>query len=135
MVRFFMSIREAARLVIKSGSLHEGALYILDMGRPMKIVDLAREMIKFYGFTEQDVPIVFTGLRKGEKLYEEVLTAHEALGHTQYERLMVLPPQEDVLSQDEAARLLARFAESCRSMSPGAIRGLLREYVPEAQLS
>lgn len=76
--RFFMSIPEAVQLVMQAGLMGKGGeIFVLDMGEPVKIADLAREMVRLSGFTENDIKIVFTGLRPGEKLYEEVLAADE----------------------------------------------------------
>ena len=73
-IRYFMTIPEAARLVLQAAAIGEsGQVLVLDMGEPMKIADLARDLIRMAGHTLQEIPIVFTGLRPGEKLYEELL--------------------------------------------------------------
>jgi FlaA1/EpsC-like NDP-sugar epimerase len=73
-IRYFMTIPEAARLVLQAGLIGEsGQVLLLDMGEPLRIVDLARDLIRLSGHTEQEIPIAFTGLRPGEKLYEELL--------------------------------------------------------------
>lgn len=78
MTRYFMTIPEASRLVIQAGALAEGGeVFVLDMGEPVKIVDLARNMIKLSGYSEDDVKIEFSGIRPGEKLYEELLSEDE----------------------------------------------------------
>jgi FlaA1/EpsC-like NDP-sugar epimerase len=74
----FMSIREAAQLVLQAGSMgHGGEIFVLDMGEPVRIADLARDMIRLSGHSESDIRIVFSGLRPGEKLYEELLADSE----------------------------------------------------------
>ncbi len=86
--RYFMTIPEAASLVLKTGGVGENrGLYILDMGEPLKILDLAKQMIRFYGYEEKDIPIRFIGMRPGEKI-EEVLWSHgEEPEGTEHERI------------------------------------------------
>ena len=89
MTRFFMTIPEAAQLVIQAGALGQGGeIFILDMGEPVKIADLARELIRLSGFVpEKDIKIEYTGIRPGEKMYEEILTRDEGVRTTKHERI------------------------------------------------
>lgn len=94
-VRYFMTIPEAAQLVLQAGSFAEnGALYALDMGEPLRILDLAEKMIRFYGYEPNvDIPIKITGLRPGEKLYEEILSDEERgrLVATRHKKIFTVP--------------------------------------------
>jgi FlaA1/EpsC-like NDP-sugar epimerase len=88
MERYFMSIPEAAQLVLQAGAMGTGGeTFVLDMGDPVKIVDLARDMIRLSGFDERDIKIKFTGLRPGEKLYEELLANNETTFRTKHSKL------------------------------------------------
>jgi FlaA1/EpsC-like NDP-sugar epimerase len=91
MVRYFMTIPEAVQLVIQAGALASGGeVFILDMGKPVKIVDLARDLIRLSGFEpDQDIQIQFSGIRPGEKLYEELLTAEEGVTSTKHDRIFI----------------------------------------------
>jgi UDP-N-acetyl-D-glucosamine 4,6-dehydratase len=128
--RYFMLISEACQLVLQAAAIAKGGeLFILDMGEPVKIVDLAKKMIRLYG-KEDEVEIVFTGLRPGEKLYEELLI-DEAECRTRYESILVAEPTEypiDRLRSDIARLLddedkiaaLRRIVEECRPEEDGA---------------
>lgn len=90
MTRYFMTIPEASRLVIQAGALAKGGeIFILDMGEPVKIVDLAKKIIKLSGFTEKEITITETGIRPGEKLYEELLVASEKTSQKVYDKIFV----------------------------------------------
>ena len=87
--RYFMLIPEAVQLILQAGALGNGGeIFVLDMGKPVKILDLANDLIKFSGLRPgQDIEIKFIGLRPGEKLYEELLTKAEGLTKTVYEKI------------------------------------------------
>jgi len=94
MVRYFMTIPEASQLVIQAGAMAQGGeVFILDMGKPVKIVDLARDLIRLSGLeVDVDIKLEFTGMRPGEKLYEELLTADEGTTSTKHQRIFVARP-------------------------------------------
>ncbi len=111
MKRYFMTIPEAVQLVIQAGALGRGGeIFVLDMGEPIKIVDLARDMIILSGLKpEQDIKIEFTGLRPGEKLYEELFSEKENFALTRHERIFIAPDTE--IEEAEISAELARLGE------------------------
>ena len=85
-----MTIPEASRLVIQAGALAKGGeIFILDMGEPVKIVDLAKKVVKLSGYTEKEIAIIETGIRPGEKLYEELLVDGEKTNEKVYDKIFV----------------------------------------------
>ncbi len=129
--RYFMSIPEAVQLVMQAGLMSNGGeIVVLDMGEPVKIADLARDMIRLSGFSENDIRITYTGLRPGEKLFEEVLAADENSLPTPHPKLRIAkarPAPPDFLQ--EMTSWLARS-----SMSDDAVvRAELAQWVPEYQ--
>lgn len=90
MTRYFMTIPEASRLVLQAGAIAQGGeIFVLDMAEPVKIVDLAKKMIKLSGYTEKEIPIVEAGIRPGEKLYEELLAGSEHTDQKVYDKIFV----------------------------------------------
>jgi FlaA1/EpsC-like NDP-sugar epimerase len=91
MKRYLMSITEAVQLVLQAGFMGSGGeVFVLDMGEPIKILELAKEMIRLSGLEpDKDIPIVFTGIRPGEKLFEELLTAEEGTKATKHEKIFI----------------------------------------------
>lgn len=129
-VRYFMTIPEAAQLVLQAGLMgNSGQIFVLDMGEPMKIVELARMLIRLSGKTEQDVPITFTGLRPGEKLYEELLANDETTEPTPHPKLRVAKAsRHNAIDIDE---VVAWIAAAGPAPSPSSLREWLRSHVPE----
>jgi FlaA1/EpsC-like NDP-sugar epimerase len=100
MTRYFMTIPEAARLVIQAGALARGGeIFVLDMGEPVKIVDLAKNLIKLSGFTEDEIKIEYTGMRPGEKLYEEILNEDEIHQKQVFEKIYIGKATEEDLDE------------------------------------
>ncbi len=90
MTRYFMTIPEASRLVIQSGALAKGGeIFILDMSEPVRIIDLAKNMIRLSGYSEDEIEIIETGIRPGEKLYEELLLDKERNDEAVFEKIFV----------------------------------------------
>ena len=134
-VRYFMTIPEAAQLVVQAGWMgRSGQIYVLDMGEPVKIVELARMLIRLSGKTEAEVPIVFTGLRPGEKLYEEWLADGETTEATGHPRLRVVRHSEpDGLAPLDLLQLMQWVEGMGVAPQPAALRDGLRARVPEYQ--
>ncbi|MBX7460391.1 polysaccharide biosynthesis protein [Qipengyuania huizhouensis] len=149
--RYFMTIPEASQLVIQAGAMASGGdVFVLDMGDPVRIADLAVTMVKLHGLTpyfvdhpdevapeEGDIPICFTGLRKGEKLYEELLIGNNPQA-TEHPRVM--SAKEIAMSPEQLLPFLNRLLEACKSFDLIAIRQILSElpleYTPlEKQLT
>jgi FlaA1/EpsC-like NDP-sugar epimerase len=131
--RYFMSIPEAAQLILQAGAMGEGGeIFILDMGEPIRIVDMVRDLIRLNGLEPgKDIAIEFTGLRPGEKLHEELITSGEGIVSTEHEKIMVLRGKTR-----DAAALLAQIETLLAIARPGnreVIKKKLQEIVPEYQ--
>ncbi|WP_284615616.1 polysaccharide biosynthesis protein [Aquabacterium humicola] len=128
-IRYFMTIPEAARLVLQAAAIGEsGQVLVLDMGEPVKIVDLARDMIRLSGHAVDEIPIVYSGLRPGEKLYEELLADADTTLPTPVPRLRVAQ-----LHDDDASAVLAwvQGLSVRERLDDAAVRATLRAVVPE----
>jgi len=127
--RFFMSIPEAAQLVMQAGCMGKGGeIFVLDMGEPVKIVDLAKDLIRLSGFSEDDIKIEFTGLRPGEKLYEELLADDESTLPTPHPKLRIA--QARSVADDEFNAMLDWVGNDI-AKSDEEVRLRLRHWVPE----
>lgn len=137
MERYFMSIPEASQLILQAGSLGEGGeIFILDMGDPIKIIDLAADLIRLSGFDADDIPIKIIGSRPGEKKTEELSNQLESLDKTKHEKIFVLDNFEefsghsfDVISELEKLEL--KFNERNASKIKSVLSSFLDEYKPD----
>ena len=133
--RYFMTVQEAAQLVIQAGSMASGGdVFVLDMLEPIKIIDLAKKMVHLMGYEVKDensyrgdIAIEYTGLRPGEKLYEELLIG-ESVSGTEHPK--ILRAEEETLSWDDLESLLNKMDLSCKKVDLQEIRNLLKEAVP-----
>ena len=127
-IRFFMLIPEACKLVLEAGTMGKGGeIFVFDMGAPVRIVDLAKRMIKLSG--AQDVEIQFTGLRDGEKLYEEVLNDAEQTKPTHHPKIMIASVRE--YDYEEACRNESLLLEASHTFDDMAIVKIMKDIVPE----
>jgi FlaA1/EpsC-like NDP-sugar epimerase len=128
--RYFMSIPEATQLVLQAGLMGGGGeIFVLDMGQPVRIVDLARDMIRLSGLTEAEIGIEYTGLRPGEKLFEELLASDETTLPTRHPKLRISRPLEPPAAAWEAR--VSSWLDSDRAFGDDEVRGWLRQFVPE----
>jgi FlaA1/EpsC-like NDP-sugar epimerase len=127
--RYFMSIPEAAQLVMQAGCMGKGGeIFVLDMGEPVKIVDLAKDLIRLSGLSEDDIRIEFTGLRPGEKLYEELLADEESTLPTPHPKLRIARARS--VGKAELQALQAWISKDA-SLPDDEVRKALRQWVPE----
>lgn len=128
-IRYFMTIPEAVSLVLQAGAYAKGGeIFVLDMGKPVKILDLAKNLIRLSGYrVDEDIKIEFTGLRPGEKLYEELLMAEEGMKETANKLIHIGKPIE--IDEDQFFIQLKRLKEASKDESKD-IRALIKEIVP-----
>ncbi len=127
--RFFMSLSEATQLLLQAGLQGKGGdILVLDMGEPVRIVDLARDLIRLYGADPDNVAIVFTGLRPGEKLYEEPLASEETSKATSHPKLRIAQARE--ANRDAVGQMVA-WCERDRAADDAEVRARLKSWIPE----
>jgi FlaA1/EpsC-like NDP-sugar epimerase len=133
MIRYFMTISEACQLVLEASVMAEGGeVFVFDMGEPVKIVDLAKNMIRLAGFIpDVDIKINFIGQRPGEKLYEEVFAKNEKMKDTHHEKIMI--STENKIEYSEAKRILDKLETLNGHHDPAMFRQVIKELLPEYQ--
>ncbi|CAN5302424.1 nucleoside-diphosphate sugar epimerase/dehydratase [soil metagenome] len=134
MTRYFMTIPEASALVLQAGALGSGGeIFILDMGQPIKILDLAEDMIRLSGLQPyEDVDIVFSGIRPGEKLFEELEITGENLLKTKHPKIFI--GKISTYSSEDVAAIVNDFAQAVRENNQAKLRLLFNHFLPEANI-
>ena len=135
MTRYFMTIPEASQLVMQAGALGEGReIFILDMGEPVRILDLAEDMIRLSGLEPyEDIDIKFTGIRKGEKLFEELEITGESLLKTKHPKIFI--GKIATYQNEEVSGIISSFAGAVAESSEAKIRALFNHFLPEATIT
>jgi FlaA1/EpsC-like NDP-sugar epimerase len=135
MTRYFMTIPEASQLVLQAGALGKGGeIFILDMGEPVKILDLAEDMIRLSGLEPyEDIDIIFTGVRDGEKLFEELEITGENLLKTGHPKIFI--GKIATYSPEEVGNILSNFQTAVTENSAAKIRSLFNHFLPEAKIT
>jgi len=127
--RYFMSVSEATQLLLQAGLQGRGGeILVLDMGEPVRIADLARDLIKLSGADPQKIAVVFTGLRPGEKLFEELLASEEATKPTPHPKLRIARARE---ADRDLVRQMVTWCESDRAADDAEVRARLKSWIPE----
>lgn len=134
MTRYFMTIPEASSLVLQAGALGKGGeIFILDMGKPVKILALAEDMIRLSGLQPyEDIDIVFTGVRKGEKLFEELEITGESLLKTAHPKIFI--GKIAAYSSEEVTNIVTNFRQAVEENDRAKIRRLFNHFLPEATI-
>jgi FlaA1/EpsC-like NDP-sugar epimerase len=129
--RFFMTIPEACQLVLEAGTIGKGGeVFIFDMGKSVKILDLAHKMIRLAGLEPgRDIEVVFTGLREGEKLYEELMTTRENTMPTHHQKILIA--REPEMEYEEVNRYVELFNDLINDRNELKMVALMKELVPE----
>jgi FlaA1/EpsC-like NDP-sugar epimerase len=138
MTRYFMTIPESCQLIIQAGGMGKGGeIFVLNMGEPVRIQDMARDLIRLSGrVPDKDIKIQFSGVRPGEKLYEELITQDEGVVETGHKDIMVLRPDQDPNAQTFGAQsqlpeLIDNLIASVSRLNGEEIKARLKAIVPE----
>jgi FlaA1/EpsC-like NDP-sugar epimerase len=132
--RYFMTIPEAASLVLQAGAMAVGGeIFVLDMGEPVKIMDLAENLIRLSGYEPyKDIDIKITGLRPGEKMYEELLINPKAINQTAHDKIFV--EAANVFEDSFIDQMIRDFETAVATLDNDHLKGLIKEVVPTYQL-
>ncbi len=140
--RYFMTITEACQLIVQAGGMGQGGeIFVLNMGQPVRMQDMARDLIRLSGRApDKDIEIVFTGVRPGEKLYEELITQDEGVVETGHKDIMVLRPDQDPNAQtlgvqSQLPELVENLIASASCLDGEEIKSRLKNIVPEYKIS
>ena len=135
MTRYFMSIQEASQLILQCGSIEkEGEIFLLEMGKPVKILQMAKDLIRLSGFEpDKDIPIVFTGLRPGEKLYEELQLLNEKKVFTSHKKIMVLKSSISLIKWEILKSEIKKLIQISEQLDAANIQKLLKKLSPDYQ--
>ena len=134
MSRYFMSIPEAAQLTLQAGAMGDitGQIFLLDMGKAVKIVDMANDLIRLSGLEpEKDIPIIYTGLRPGEKLYEELISKEEKAQTTDHKKIMVLQNGANNMPWPLTQPEIQSLMDISMKLDPDAIKRKLQHLIPD----
>lgn len=140
MTRYFMSIPEASQLILQAGAVgDQGQVFLLDMGEPIKIKDMAFDLIRLSGFEpEKDIPVIYTGLRPGEKLYEELYGRREKIVKTDYNKLMILndtgPKKSWKFLSEQVDEIVAGAEELNAETIKRGLKKMIPDYNPQTEL-
>ena len=132
MTRYFMSIQEASQLILQCGALgRDGEIFLLEMGKPIRIVQMAKDLIRLSGFEpDKDIPIVFTGLRPGEKLYEELQLLNEQKVSTSHRKIMILKDKQSHVPWAILKPSIEELIRSAKNLNSEKIQMLLDQIIP-----
>ena len=134
MSRYFMSITEASQLILQAGSMQgeTGQIFLLDMGKPVRIKDMANDLIRLSGFEpEKDIPIIYTGLRPGEKLYEELVSKEEKAQSTDHKKIMVLNNGTNNMPWEVMKREIQSLIDISSKFETDEIKRKLQHLIPD----
>jgi len=133
MIRYFMSIPESAQLILQAGALGDGGeVFVLDMGKPVNIKEMAYDLIRLSGFEpEEDIPVVFTGVRPGEKLFEELIISGEHSSKTEHSKIMILRNGKRRNDWSELQKEIEKLVLVAKSFDSDTIKSQLIDTVPE----